>query len=61
MLICVLVVFSNTEIYNNFLLSISRALPKFVANMPNKFPSSEIGRERLNEVRKFISMFEFLV
>ena len=42
-----------------------RALPKFVANfpslLPNKFPSSEIGRELRNEVRKFISMFELLV
>jgi hypothetical protein len=31
---------------------------KFVANLPITFPSSEIGRELRNKVRKFISMFE---
>ena len=31
---------------------------KFVVNLPITFPSSEIGRELRNKVRKFISMFE---
>ena len=31
---------------------------KFVANLPITFPSSGIGRELRNKVRKFISMFE---
>jgi hypothetical protein len=35
-----------------------RAGPNFVANLPIAFPSSEIGRELRNKVRKYISMFE---
>ena len=48
--------------YCQFQVTFQRAFPnpKFVANMPNKFSSSEIGREFRNEVRKFIALFEQL-
>ena len=44
--------------YCRFQVTFQRAFPKFVANLPITFPSSEIGRELHNKVRKFISMFE---
>ena len=46
------------SVYCRFQVTFQRAVPKFVANLPITFPSSEIGRELRNKVRKFISMFE---
>jgi hypothetical protein len=46
--------------YYRFQVTFQRAVPKFVANLPITFPSSEIGRELRNKVRKFISMFELV-
>ena len=45
--------------YCRFQVTFQRAVPKFVANLPITFPSSEIGRELRNKVCKFISRFEF--
>jgi hypothetical protein len=42
------------------MITFQRAGPKFVANLPITFPSSKIGRELRNKVRKYISMFELL-
>jgi hypothetical protein len=46
--------------YCRFQVTFQRAGPKFVANLPTTFPSSKIGRELRNKVRKYISMFELL-
>jgi hypothetical protein len=44
--------------YCRFQVTFQHAVPKFVANLPITFPSSEIGHTLRNKVRKFISMFE---
>jgi hypothetical protein len=46
--------------YCRFQVTFQRAVPKFVANLPITFPTSKIGRELRNKVRKYISMFELL-
>jgi hypothetical protein len=46
--------------YCRFHVTFQRAVPKFVANLPITFPSSKIGRELRDKVRKYISMFELL-
>jgi hypothetical protein len=39
-----------------FQVTFQRAVPKFVANLPITFPSSQIGRELRNKVRNYIEM-----
>jgi hypothetical protein len=52
-------VFTKTSLaYCRFQVTFQRAGPEFVANLPTTFPSSKIGRELRNKVRKYISMFE---
>ena len=46
--------------YCRFQVTFQRAVPKFVVNLLITFPSSKIGRELRNKVRKYISMFELL-
>ena len=50
----------KTMPYCRFQVTFQSAVPKFVANLSITFPSSKIGRELRNKVRKNISMFELL-
>ena len=52
------ILISLQQYYCRFQVTFQRAVPKFVANLTITFPSSEIGRELSNKVRKFISVFE---